>query len=293
MDEVLVVDVGGTKTNVSFVTSSNSEIKILNSDIFPTNLNPDLQIQKISSVYSEKSKKLLNMSLSLPGLWDKNGVLLESCNLKDWIGYSFIKNLANTLNIKDYIWETDVICGALGEYHAQPETCHGMSLLYINLGTGIGAAFIKDGKPFKSGMPWHALTMRMQKLLIPDQDELIPAVDLISGSSILKDTLYNSVEKLFADYKSGKVESFEIISKAQLQLAAWLINLFYLFAPDVIVLNGGLTYDWEVICEEAVDIAHEELNGQVQILPSRLKEMAPTYGAYLNCKNVVSPELLN
>ena len=275
MDEVLIIDIGGTKTNVSFVTSSNSEIKVLSSDTFPTSSSPDLQIQKILSLYLEKSKKLSQMSLSLPGLWDENGVLTENFNLKDWIGYPFIKNLVNALNIKDYTWETDVICGALGEYHFQTEK----SLLYINLGTGIGAAFIKDGKPFKSN---SKPTIRMQKLLLPSEGELISAVDLMSGSSLLKDTPYNSVEKLYSEYKGGNVEAFEIISKAQLQLASWLINLFYLFAPDTIVLNGGLTYDWEVICEEAIDIANEELNDQVKIVPSKLKEMAPIYGAYLN-----------
>ena len=92
MEETLVIDIGGTKTNVSFVTFFNSEIKVLSSDIFPTNSNPDLQIQKISSLYLEKSKKLSQMSLSLPGLWDNNGVLIESFNLKDWISYPFIKN---------------------------------------------------------------------------------------------------------------------------------------------------------------------------------------------------------
>lgn len=285
MEETLIIDIGGTKTNVSFVAASNSGIKILSSDIFPTHSNPDLQIQKITSIYLEKLKKTSQMSLSLPGLWDKNGVLLESFNLKNWIGYPFIKNLVNALNIKNHTWETDVICGALGEYSVQSETCKGMSLLYLNMGTGIGAAFIKNGKPFTSDskdMPWHVPTLRMQKLFLSDGNELVPATDLLSGGSLLKETNFDSIEKLFENYKSGDAETFEIITKAQLQLAAWLINLFYLFAPDVIVLNGGLTYDWEVICEEAIDIANEELKEQIKILPSKLKEMAPIYGAYLN-----------
>ncbi len=278
MEEVFVIDIGGTKTNVSFVTSSKSEISVLSSDIFPTHSNPELQIQKIVSLYSEKLKKLSSVSLSLPGLWDKNGILIESSNLKTWVSYPFIKTLTTALNIKDYTWESDVICGALGEYHFQTKK----SLLYINLGTGIGAGFIKDGKPFKSNLN---STIRMQKLLFPEQDELISAVDLISGASIIKGTPYNSVEKLFTDYKKGGIKAFEIISKAQLQLASWLINLFYLFAPDVIVLNGGLTYDWEVICEKAIDIANEELKDKVKVLPNKLKEMAPIYGAYLNYLN--------
>ena len=286
MEEILVIDIGGTKTNISFVTSNNSKIKVLSSDTFPTHSNPELQIQKISSLYSEKSKKLSQMSLSLPGLWDKNGILRESFNLKSWLDYPFIDTLTKTLNIKNYIWETDVICGALGEHHSDVGIVRDQSLLYLNLGTGIGAALIKDGKPFKSDskdMTCHTPALRMQKLLVPDQNELIPATDLISGSTILKDTPYNSIEKLYSDYKSGKIEAFEIISKAQLQLASWLINLFYLLGPDLIILNCGLTYDWEVICEEAIDVANEELNNQVKILPSKLKEMAPIYGAYLNC----------
>ena len=217
MKEILVIDIGGTKTNISFVTSVNLEVKILTSEIFPTNSNPDLQVQKISSLYSEKSKTISNMSLSLPGLWDKNGILRESFNLKNWIGYPFIENLSNVIGIKDYTWETDVICGALGEYYMQ----NSESLLYLNIGTGVGAAFIKDGKPFRSNsndMPRHASALRMQKLLVPEQGELTSAVDLICGSSILKDTSYNSVEKLYNDYKAGNIEAFEIISKSQLQL---------------------------------------------------------------------------
>ena len=57
MSETLVIDIGGTKTNVSFVTLDDSKIKALSSDIFSTNLSPDLQIQKISSLYLEKSKQ--------------------------------------------------------------------------------------------------------------------------------------------------------------------------------------------------------------------------------------------
>ena len=286
-EEVLVIDIGGTKTNVSFVTSANSEIKILSSDIFPTHLNPEFQIQNIAKIYLEKSKKISQMSLSLPGLWNEKGTLCESLNLKNWIDYPFITNLANTLNIKDYRWETDVICGALGECYAHSDD---MSLLYLNLGTGIGGALIKDRKPFKSN---SNLTLRIQKLLSPEQDKLSSAVDLLSGASIIKETQHNSPEKLFADYKKGDIEAFEIISRAQLQLASWLINLFYLFAPDLIVLNGGLTYDWEVLCEEGIDIANEELNNQIKILPSKLKEMAPIYGAYLNHKNIFISEAPN
>ena len=280
MNEILVIDIGGTKTNVSLVGEFDSRnVKVLSSEIFHTPLKPQLAIQKISSIYNTQGLKLENMSLCLPGRWNENGVLKESFYLHEWLDYPFVDNLKNELKIKNCIWETDVICGALGEYNSLVETCHGMSLLYINLGTGIGAAFIKNGKPYKSN---SKLTLRMQKLVIPFQEELYSGVDLISGGALLQNSHCESIEALFKSYKAADVEAIDVISRAQYQLAGWLINLFYLFAPDVIVLNGGLTNDWEVLAEGAIDIANEELLDEVKILPGKLKEMAPIYGAYSN-----------
>ncbi len=292
MNETLIVDIGGTKTNLAFLTSSNNDIKILSSHIFPTNSKPASQIEEISNHVSKMGYKTQSLSLSLPGVWSSNGVLLESNNLKNWLGYEFINNLKQALNIKDCIWETDVICGALGEYHygagtgqdQSPGNSLDNSLLYLNLGTGIGAALINNGKPFKSK---SHLTLRMQKLLLPIEDELTSATDLLSGNGLLKSTKYSSIEELYNLYKKGEPETYEIILKSQLQLSCWIINLFYLFAPEVIVLNGGLTYDWTVLCEEAIDIANEELNNQVKIVPGSLKEQAPIYGAYVNSTNTI------
>lgn len=282
MNETLIIDIGGTKTNIAFVTSSNNNVKILSSHIFSTNLKPSSQIEEILNHVSKMGHKAQSLSLSLPGAWNSNGVLLESNNLKSWIGYEFINNLKQALNIKNYTWETDVICGALGEYHYGSGNAQDQSLLYLNLGTGVGAALVNNGKPFKSK---SHLTLRMQKLLLPVEDELDSATDLLSGNGLLKSMNYSSIEELYDLYKKGEPETYEIILKSQLQLSCWIINLFYLFAPDVIVLNGGLTYDWTVLCEEAIDIANEELNNQVKIVPSLLKEQAPIYGAYLNLRS--------
>ena len=285
--EVLVIDIGGTKINVSLVTSLDLKIKILGSEIFSTHSKPDMAIQKIKSVYLGFNEVVDCVLLSLSGKWSNKGILEEGINLQNWSGYPFIENLKKELNIKNYASETDVICGGLGEYHCGVNvgTLHTTSLLYINLGTGIGASFIKDGKPFKS--------LRMHKLCFSSDDELYSGVDLISGKGLLIASAYESVEKLFEDYKKGNINAVDIISKAQAQLATWLINLFYLFMPDVIVLNGGLTYDWDVLASEAIDMAKEELKDQVKILPSKLKDLAPDYGAYLNSKGTVAKHPTN
>ena len=111
MDEVLVIDIGGTKTNVSLVTSTNNdkEIKILSSNMFLTDSYPQNTIERINSIFSSSNGKIKNMSLSLPGIWNGNGVLQESYFLHDWLDYPFITNLSDKLGVKNFVWETDVI----------------------------------------------------------------------------------------------------------------------------------------------------------------------------------------
>lgn len=279
--EALVIDIGGTKTTISIVNGSKeSEVKILKSESILTTSNPDHTIQQISSFYKNYGSKINDLSLSLPGKWTDLGVLKESINLKSWIDFPFIETLKKELNIENCCFESDVICGAIGEHDALGSG----DLLYINMGTGIGMALIKDGKPFKSKKD---LVLRLHKMVLPYGDEIYASTDLLSGASIIQDTTFNSCEELFKEYKTGNnIEVIDLISKAQTQLAAWLINLYYLFAPEVIVLNGGLSHDFEVLCEGAIDIANEELEDAVEIIPSKLKELAPIYGAFINTKEI-------
>ena len=236
MSELLVIDIGGTKTNISYVKNSNPNIEILSSQIIPTNPKPEELIKHIASIYKNNTER---MSLSLPGKWDKNGILQKSYNLPGWINYPFITNLKKELNIKNCVRESDVICGALGEWHMEK---HNKPLLYINLGTGVSAAFInKDGQPFKR---------EKGGLLVPTQEE---AETITSGDK----------EKL----------------------ASWVVSLYDQFTPEIIVLNGGLTYDKNGPIKSAIDTTNQILDSKTPIVLSKLKEKAPIYGACLNRNN--------
>ncbi|MBI1858609.1 MAG: ROK family protein [Candidatus Melainabacteria bacterium] len=274
MDDVLVIDIGGTKTNLC-IASRDKEILLHETKKINTAVNPEHHIQQIKNDYLNFKKQPKIASLSLPGFWDKSGKLVESYFLHSWLNFPFIDTLKKELNLKECVFETDVICGGLGEYRAH----NYKKLLYLNIGTGIGASLIEDGKPYKSSA---GLTLRMQKLVFPFQEEIYSAVDLISGGTISQGTKFATVEELFEGYKKADVEAIDLISRAQTQLACWLINLFYLFAPEIIVLNGGLTYDFDVLASGAIDIAKEELEDNVDIIQSKLKELAPIHGAFIN-----------
>lgn len=280
MKDCIVIDIGGTKTIVSHVKGdeNGSAISVVLKETFPTEKNPENQIQKIISICDEKKLKSDCLSLSLPGVWDEKGVLKESFFLHDWLDYPFVESLSKQLKIDNVTFETDVNCGAIGESNAN-KSLNYESILYLNLGTGVGASLIKGGELYKSPT---GLTLRMQKLVLPLEDELYTGVDLMSGATLASIARVSSVEELFNLCEGGDIQAIDIISKGQTQLAAWLINLYYLFAPDVIILNGGLTYNWEMFAEGAVDLAKEELEDYIDVIPSKLKEEAPLHGAFLN-----------
>lgn len=287
MTELLAIDIGGSKTTVALLDQSGEEIQLISKNTFKTCLKPDHQIQTLLDTVNSLAKKSKFLTLSLPGVWDEKGALKESFNLPGWINYPFISMLVSGLQIEKVFWETDVICGALGDYYAFNKDENISSILYMNLGTGIGASYLKDGIPFKSN---KKNTIRLQKLVVPIDDELHDAVDLISGNGLVKASNIESVETIFKNYRNGNVETVELISMAQTQLAACLINLFYIFSPEVIVLSGGLTNEWDVLAGGAIEIAKEELHEQVKILPSKLKDSAPIYGAGINFKNHMEQE---
>lgn len=287
MDEILIVDIGGTKTTVSILAVQNNIPKVIFSEKFATLSSPVEEIKTIVSTVQKSNTKSKDLSLSLPGLWDSNGILRESNNLKKWIDFPFVNELKNTLFLKSCVFETDVICGGLGEYAFGFQDKFNGSLIYLNLGTGIGSSFIVDGKPFKSK---RGNTLRLQKLLMQNGEELVSAIEYISGNSLkdISDSRFESVESLFENYLMADPMAIDIISKSQLQLAALIVNLFYIFTPDCFVLNGGLTNNWDVLCDGAIDIVHEVLGSAIEIKKSKLGETAPIYGAYINFYNIVA-----
>lgn len=89
----LVLDIGGTKTTISLVEKDSKEVKLINSRTIKTKHNPSHAIQEINEAYRSFNSNAKNVSLSLPGKWDKDGYLTESLNLKDWIKFPFIETL--------------------------------------------------------------------------------------------------------------------------------------------------------------------------------------------------------
>lgn len=167
--QMIGTDVGGTKIAVSLVDMDGN---ILASIRRPTDVrNPDATLDSISKAVLEllETNKLDKtnfdaLGFGIPGLVDADkGIGIASVNL-GWQNVAVRAGLEARLGVRCLI-DNDVRIGALGE--ARFGVAKGLrNLVYLNIGTGISAVILINGKFF---MGSHGLAGEIgHAVLIPD-----------------------------------------------------------------------------------------------------------------------------
>jgi len=125
---VLVLDVGGTNVKLR-ATGQNELVKIPSGK----SMSPR---QMMSAVRRKTSAWSVHaVSIGLPGIVLHGRTLHESRNLgKGWVGFDFGKAFRVPVKVMN-----DAAMQALGSYQ-------GGRMLFLGLGTGLGSAFIVDGR---------------------------------------------------------------------------------------------------------------------------------------------------
>ena len=148
---IIGIDVGGTKIAASLVDPQGN---ILWSARRPTDLSgPDATLDSVADAVKEliaanqiERETIEAIGLGIPGLVDaENGIGIASVNL-GWKNVAVRAGLEARLGIRCVI-DNDVRTGALGELHFG--AARGLkNLVYLNVGTGISAVILFDGKFF-------------------------------------------------------------------------------------------------------------------------------------------------
>jgi polyphosphate glucokinase len=126
--DILVVDVGGT--NVKLRATGQKKLLRIPSG---TNMSPR---QMMSSIRREIAGwNVQAVSIGLPGIVLHGRILHEPRNLGEgWVGFDFSKAFRLPVKVIN-----DAAMQALGSYQ-------GGRMLFLGLGTGLGSAFIVDGR---------------------------------------------------------------------------------------------------------------------------------------------------
>lgn len=263
----LGVDLGGTNISAGLVDEKG---KIYGRETTPTMNGREysailddiatlcLKLIEDSKVSLEEVK---SVGIGVPGLLDKKkGIILYANNIsmKD---INIVKEIKKRVGLPVYI-ENDANCAAIGEM-----TCgvaHGdKNVIYITLGTGVGAGIILNGKVFDGafgggGEAGHMVIVAEGELCTCGRKGCWEAYasanalrreGRIAAAKYPNSQLFNLVDgniklidakTVFDAADMGDEYAQNIVDWYVKYLAIGLVNLTNIFQPEAIVVGGGI-----------------------------------------------------
>ena len=154
MTTILVVDIGGTKVKFGFTIAGNPHtyMRFFPSDELRTQDPVEGLVEMICAVIREAGLTPDIVVSTVPGFLDTDGDrVLFAANIPELNGRCLANELSTRIGIP-VLLERDSILSLVGESLAGSGRGAG-SLLGLFFGTGVGAAFLQDGRPFR-GAGW-------------------------------------------------------------------------------------------------------------------------------------------
>jgi glucokinase len=268
------VDLGGTNIDIGLV---DNKLKVIQKKSI--NTKPERGYKEIISDIAKVSKKIIDCSglkesditsigIGIPGTVNKSeGIVTFACNIF-FENIPLVKELNKYFNIPIYI-DNDANCAALGEALTGAAKDYENSVT-IMLGTGVGGGIILNGKIYNG---FNGSAGEIGHMVIKSEgypcncgrrgcfETLASASALIRMAKIsLKDNLESKINELtnfnignlngkiiFDACKLGDKVSIEVVDNYINYLAEGITNIINIFAPEVIVIGGGISKEGEYL----------------------------------------------
>jgi glucokinase len=238
----LGVDIGGTRIRVGLVRG-DGEIVARRESLIPPEGEPEPLRDAVAGHVAEVCQDGLGQAtaagVALPGVWDAaTGVMQKAVNLPRLEGTCLPNLFAEAVGRRVRL-EADVNAAAWGQYRRlDPRP---IRMVYVSLGTGVGGSVVLDGEIMRHtrGGAGHF------GFLIVDTSPNAPAGrNNVPGclSAIAAGPALHLAATGQADNSAigdEPLSSF-VIEHAARGLAVALMNLVHIYAPDTIVLGGGV-----------------------------------------------------
>ena len=230
-DNLLIggIEAGGTTFKCAVATDPLTRIAEVSIDTRA----PAETMASIQSFFSQYPS-LAHVGIASFGPLDlQTGTIADTPKLA-WQNYPLLDNVKQLLNAPASL-HTDVTAAALAE-HEYGTNQAANTLVYITVGTGVGAAFIKDGQPLPSDR--HA---EMGHTLVPrvahDSFEGIcpfhqDCLEGLASAPAIARRWGIKLEEIGADHPAWLMEAD--------YLAYFANNLIRTLAPDIILFGGGV-----------------------------------------------------
>ena len=267
----LVMDLGGNWIRVALVSEPG---EVLWRERQPTRAQEGREdiIGRIDSLLYQGisqagERKIAGIGLGLAGPIDPDtGIMYDPPNIPALDGVS-LKSLWEPRVEWPVLVGNDATLAALGEYRYGAGADARM-LVYLTVSTGIGGGVVIDGRPMMGarGMAGELGHMTVDRNGPIDKCGNVGCLEGLAsgtaigdmarrrltgkGGSIIEDLVGGeldriSAETVFEAAGRGDPVAKGVIDEAGRALGAGLVNVLHIFNPDVIVIGGGVSREWE------------------------------------------------
>ena len=276
------VDIGGT--GIKFAAMSK-EGKIVEKQDIATPDNLDDLLAWLDVCLSKRDYQ--GIAMSVPGAVDRATGIIGGISAVPYIhGFSWYDKLASYgLPVR---LENDANCVGLSELLAHPELENAACVV---IGTGIGGALILNGRLHRGK---HYLGGEFGYMLLSEPAETLGNWSLLASTGSLVRSVQASTDskdwngkKIYQAAATGDETCQAAIEQMNRNLAKGLLNIQYLFDPDVISLGGSISQNPDFIKGVRSAIAYyvnryEEYSVAPEILACTYQGEANLYGALVN-----------
>ncbi len=291
------LDVGGTSARAGLIGDDGT---VLFEDRSPTGITATGEelierfrqgIRGALEVAADRRSPIAGIGLAMPAFVDEDGSVAGSCNLPGLNGVP-VRDLLEREFAVPVRMENDVSAAACGEYYFGGHQQSSRRMLFLAIGTGIGAGMIVDGKLLRLaqgclGDPGHII-------VDPFGDSpcrcggkgCLEAV--ASGWALVERARRRGIEatpgEIFRLASAGDPAHSEIAMEAATYVGIGLATLCVLLNPDTIVLGGGVAEEAGVsFLERAEEImrlhAVPFLSRQARVVSAKTGSSAGMLGA--------------
>lgn len=305
------IDLGGTNIAAGLVDKDG---KIVCKDSIPTGKERSYQeivkdmadlVKKIIGTAGIASDEVQAIGIGSPGTPnDKEGILVYANNLANFENVPLRAELQKHINIP-VILDNDANCAALAESvaGAASDVKHSVT---ITLGTGVGSGVVIDGKVY-SGFNYSAAEMGHMVIKADGEqctcgrkgcwEAYASATGLIQqtieAASLDKNSLINKLvdgdlsrvnaKTAFDAAKQGDKTGLKVVEQYIKYIAEGLINVINIFAPEVVVIGGGVCKEGEYLLKPLRELVYKDVyfkeKPQTQIRVARMGNDAGIIGA--------------
>ncbi|MEE9199714.1 MAG: ROK family protein [Dehalococcoidia bacterium] len=284
---VCCIDIGGTKLLSALC---DVDAKVLGRKLEETpeagGIAPVLDavaasIEELITWCGADRSSILGVGVAAAGPTDPNtGVVLQAPNLPGWQDVPVAQLLESRLGLPTYV-DNDADLAALGE-HVYGAGKNADPMIYITLSTGIGAGLIIGGEVYRgydgsAGEIGHILldprgprgrcghrgcleSLASGVALADRAREALERGEVPEDSPLMKEKPDQiSARSVFRAAQAGDPACIDILSRGSEYLGLALVIVANLLNPQMVVLGGGLSTQWDAYVVPALETMRRNL----------------------------------